>query len=187
MQFHRTRFGDRARHVSVRLVLCGMAVATVVIADQATAADKVPFKMHHVGKYRGEVCDVADFNNDKVLDIVAGDFIYLGPDFTPVKIRSIQTDIKEDGKGYDWDFMNAPLDVDGDGLLDVVSCSWFGMQIEWYRNNWDLKNKKFGGELWSATLVHKNGNYECGEVWDLDGDGRKQKSYRRSWPPNGSK
>jgi len=134
---------------------------------------KVEFKKHHVGKYRGEVCDVADFNNDKVLDIVAGDFIYLGPEFKPVKIRAIQTDINAEGKGYDWDFMNAPLDVDGDGLLDVVSCSWFGMQVEWYRNNWDLKNNKIGGELWTAELVHKNSNYECGELMDLDGDGQR--------------
>ena len=175
-----TRFVEFTRGVSARLVLlalvaalAGMTTAVTTAAD-TPSAEKVRFKMHHVGKYRGEVCDVADFNNDKVLDIVAGDFIYLGPDFKPVKIRSIQTDINEEGKGYDWDFMNAPLDVDGDGLLDVVSCSWFGMQIEWYRNNWDLKNKKIGGELWPVTLVHKNGNYECGDLMDLDGDGRRQ-------------
>ena len=176
----RTRFAEFTRRLSTRRVVLALAVAVcclataVLAADAAAPAEKVPFKMHHVGKYRGEVCDVADFNKDKVLDIVAGDFIYLGPDFKPVKIRSIQTDIKEDGKGYDWDFMNAPLDVDGDGLLDVVSCSWFGKQVEWYRNNWDVKNKKIGGELWPAALVHKNSNYECGELMDLDGDGKRQ-------------
>ena len=151
---------------------------TSALADdtsaQAATKDKVPFKMHHVGTYRGEVCEVADFNNDKKLDIVAGDFIYLAPDFKPVKIRSITTDINDQGKGYDWDFMNAPLDVDGDGLLDVVSCSWFGMQVEWYRNNWNLEKTPIGGELWSVTMVHKNGNYECGELWDLDGDGKHE-------------
>ena len=148
MQSVGTRFVPLAQGLFARLVVLALVAAiagmtTAVVA----AADKVPFKMHPVGTYRGEVCDVADFNNDKVLDIVAGDFIYLGPDFKPVKIRSIQTDIKDDGKGYDWDFMNAPLDVDGDGLLDVVSCSWFGMQVEWYRNNWDLKNNKLGGDV----------------------------------------
>jgi hypothetical protein len=176
MQLHDTRRVVTVRYLSVRVARWALttAFAAVLIADAAGAADKVSFKMHHVGKYRGEVCDVADFNNDKVLDIVAGDFIYLGPDFKPVKIRSIKTDINEEGKGYDWDFMNAPLDVDGDGLLDIVSCSWFGMQVEWYRNNWDLKNNKIGGELWPATLVHKNSNYECGELMDLDGDGQRQ-------------
>jgi len=158
-----------------RLAAAAVALAVVTTAvPQVTAAEKVQFKLHHVGSYRGEVCDVGDFNNDQVLDIVAGNFIYLGPDFRPVKIRSIQTDINDEGKGYDWDFMNAPLDVDGDGQLDIVSCSWFGMQVEWYRNTWDLANNKVGGELWNATLVHKNGNYECGELMDLDGDGKRQ-------------
>ena len=165
----------RSRRICGRLALCGCHRGHVVWPPiAARRPTRCRSRCTTSGKYRGEVCDVADFNNDKVLDIVAGDFIYLGPDFKPVKIRSIQTDINEEGKGYDWDFMNAPLDVDGDGLLDVVSCSWFGMQVEWYRNNWDLKNKKIGGELWPATLVHKNGNYECGELLDLDGDGQRQ-------------
>ena len=149
-----------------------VAVRDVTVQD-VTLKDKVPFKLHRVGCYRGEVCDVADFNKDKRLDIVAGEYVYLAPDFTPVKIRSITTTINDEGKGYDWDFMNAALDVDGDGLLDVVSCSWFGKQLEWYRNNWELDKTGLGTALWPVTLVHENGNYECGELWDLDGDGQR--------------
>ncbi len=170
----------RARSHLVQLLLaclCGwLALAAGganLSAQEAASPEKVPFKLHRVGCYRGEVCDVADFNKDKKLDIVAGDYIYLAPDFVPTKIRSITSDINEEGKGYDWDFMNAPLDVDGDGLLDIVSCSWFGKQIEWYRNNWDLSKVGTGGALWPVTVVHTNGNYECGELWDLDGDGKK--------------
>ncbi len=165
-----------ARRLVLTPVCCWLAIAACGIsasAQEAAAPEKVSFKLRRVGCYRGEVCDVADFNNDKKLDIVAGEYIYLAPDFTPVKIRSITSDINEEGKGYDWDFMNAPLDVDGDGLLDIVSCSWFGQQIEWYRNNWDLSKPTIGGTPWPVTVIHKNGNYECGELWDLDGDGKK--------------
>jgi hypothetical protein len=102
---------------------------------------------------------------------VAGEYIYLGSTFDPVKIRSITSDIDDEGNGYNWDFMNAPLDVDGDGQLDIVSCSWHGQQIEWYRNTWDVPRPDASAALWPVKLVHKNGNYECGDLWDLDGDG----------------
>ena len=115
-----------------RIAIGGASAALAIILTTAItdAAEKVNWKVHKIGKYRGEVCDVADFNNDQVLDIVAGNYIYLGPKFEAVQIRDIKTDINEEGKGYDWDFMNAPLDVDGDVQLDVVSCSWFRQNIE---------------------------------------------------------
>ena len=156
--------------------VCGLLLALLaprLHAEEVIPKEAVQFKLHRIGCYRGEVCDVADFNKDGKLDIVAGEYIYLGPDFEPVKIRSITTTIDEEGKGYDWDFMNAPLDVDGDGLLDIVSCSWFGQQIEWYRNTWDVNRTGVAAELWPVTVVHKNGHYECGDLFDLDGDGRR--------------
>jgi len=129
-------------------------------------AEGVAFRAHHVGTYRGEVCGVGDFNKDGKLDIVALPFLYLAPDFKPAKICDIEGDVTEDGKGYRWDFMNAPLDADGDGLLDVATCSWFGKKAEW------LKNPGPAGGLWPRTLIEENGNYECGELWDVDGDGK---------------
>ena len=141
-----------------------LAVTTALAADPGP----VKFVMHRVGTYRGEACEVGDFNNDEKLDIIAGEYLYLAPDWKAKKIRTITSDIDDQGKGYNWDFMNAPLDVDGDGLLDVVSCSWHGKQIEWYRNT-----GPDGGE-WPVTPIEKNGNYECGELWDIDGDGRRE-------------
>jgi hypothetical protein len=38
------------------------------------------------------------------------------------------------GKGYHDDFANIPLDVDGDGLPDVITCCWFATRTDWYRN-----------------------------------------------------
>jgi hypothetical protein len=124
------------------------------------------FVAHKVGSYRGEAVGVADFNNDGLLDIVALPFIYLAPDFKAHEICTIEGDVDEEGKGYRWDFINAPVDVDGDGLLDVVTASWFGMKAEWLRNpgNFD--------EQWERHLIVENGNYECGDLCDIDGDGK---------------
>ena len=49
---------------------------------------------------------------------------------------TIKADVDDQGKGYCWDFMNLPIDVDGDGRLDVASCSWFETPFDWYRNTW---------------------------------------------------
>ena len=55
---------------------------------------------------------------------------------TSSRSRSARSTARVDdaGKGYHDDFMNAPLDVDGDGLPDVVACTWFAKRIAWYRN-----------------------------------------------------
>ena len=129
-------------------------------------SSEVAFKMHRVGTYRGESCGVGDFNNDGKLDIVALPYLYLAPAFEAKTICVVEGDVDEEGKGYRWDFMNAPLDVDGDGMLDVVTCSWFGKKAEW------LKNPGAKEGLWPRTLIEENGNYECGDLWDIDGDGK---------------
>ncbi len=132
------------------------------------AATEVSFVLHRIGGYRGEACGVGDFNNDGKLDIVAGAYIYFAPSWEAVRIRTIKGEIDESGDGYTWDFMNAPLDVDSDGLLDVVSCSWHGKQLEWYRNIGVEEGE------WPCHVIEKNGFYEHGELWDLDGDGLRR-------------
>jgi len=153
------------------LVLAFSVCVGMLIASSAFAADNPPdsgpkFRMHRVGTYRGEACGVGDFNNDGKLDIVALPYLYFAPEFKPLKICEVQGEVDENGKGYRDDFMNAPLDVDGDGWLDVVTCSWFAKKAEW------LKNPGQTGGPWVRTLIEENGNYECGELWDVDGDGK---------------
>jgi hypothetical protein len=154
----------------------------MLIASSAFAADNPAdsgpkFRMHRVGTYRGEACGVGDFNSDGKLDaeaascrpaadIVALPYLYFAPEFKPLKICEVQGEVDENGKGYRDDFMNAPLDVDGDGWLDVATCSWFAKKAEW------LKNPGQTGGPWVRTLIEENGNYECGELWDIDGDGK---------------
>jgi len=152
-------------------LVCFSAVSTACAAaaapGESSGADAVKFVMHRVGTYRSEACNVGDFTGDGRLDIIAGEYLYPAPDWQPRKIRTIKSDVNEQGKGYAWDFMNEPLDVDGDGLSDVVSVSWHEKQSQWFRNTGPA-----GGE-WPGTVIEQNGNFECGDVWDVDGDGRR--------------
>ena len=140
--------------------------ARKAVAKIARRAGGVQFKARRIGNCRTEACGVADFNNDGKLDVVAGPYLYLAPEFRPQKVREVKSDVKEDGKGYAHDFMNLPLDVNADGRLDVVSGNWFTKETWWFQNELP------GADLWPTHVIEQTGNIETGILVDLDGDGK---------------
>lgn len=151
------------RTLTIATILAlGMTSAPCVAAEAQTEGG---FTAHRVGTHRSEACCVGDFNNDGKLDIAALPYLYLAPEFKPVKICDVNGVVGEDGKGYQDDFMNVPLDVDGDGWLDVITCSYFEKKCDW------LRNPGAGGGAWARAFFMENGNYEAGDLLDVDGDG----------------
>jgi hypothetical protein len=157
---------------SMTLFLACLLPAIVFSAEgpprgSSAASDSVRFVMHRVGTFRGEVCGVADFNGDGKLDIAAGPFVYVAPDWKPVEIRKLAGSVDQAGKGYYHDFANLPLDVDGDGRLDIVSAFWHEKRTSWF------SNIGLAGQLWPENVIEENGNFEAADLWDIDGDGKR--------------
>jgi hypothetical protein len=128
----------------------------------------VRFVMHRVGHFRSEAVGVADFNQDGKLDLCDGQYWYEAPTWKAHPYRQVGGSVDEKGIGYYHDKMNAPLDVDGDGWMDIVTGSWELQNLSWCRNPGKT------GELWRETVVDKDIVFESGELWDIDGDGKAE-------------
>ena len=116
-----------------------------------------------------EACSVADFNNDGKLEIICGEYMYSGADFgasgdpkwgSKAKI----CDIKYDG-GYLHDFSDYPLDVNGDGYLDIITGSWWSEGLYW------RENPGASGGKWKTHKIEATGNIETIRYFDIDNCG----------------
>ncbi len=107
-----------------------------------------------------EAAGVFDVDNDGKLDIVAGGTWYQAPDWKPHPVR----EVARVGTYYN-DFATLPLDVNGDGYTDFVTCSYFGRDVGWVENPGKV------GSTWTYHEVDKPGNIEAAWMVDLSGDG----------------
>jgi hypothetical protein len=171
--------GSRREFLKQSLVVAGSAMvagralgafgaeATTAAAAPANALPSaVKFEVHRLGHVRSEACGVADFNGDGKLDILAGEYLYPAPDFKPVKVRTIKGMVDDKGDGYRWDFANLPMDVDGDGKMDVISVNWFDKRAWWE------KNTGVGNGDWPQAEIARKGPYETAYLLDVEGNGK---------------
>jgi hypothetical protein len=119
------------------------------------------WKQHTInGQSEFEAAGVFDVDNDGKLDIVAGDAWYQAPDWKRYHVR----DVTRVGTYYS-DFGTLPLDVNGDGHIDFVTCSYFDKSVGW------VENPGKAGATWTYHEVDVPGNIEAAWMVDLSGDG----------------
>ncbi len=137
------------------------ALALAVVGFTATRPADIPFEKHTLDLGANEPCATADLNRDGVPDLVSGENWFEGPHWTKHKFRTLNYT-----QNYIEDFSDLPLDVNGDGNMDIVSCTWFAKKLWWNENP-----GKAGGE-WKEHTIDTGHNVEFAFLVDLDNDGK---------------
>ena len=144
-----------------------LAVGACLIADEKPKPPSgLRWKMHTVNDQSPyEACGTADFNGDGKLDIFSGDSWYQAPNWVRHQVRQVPASVPN--PHYYEDFSDSPLDVNGDGRPDIVTCNYFGKRVGWVQNP--------GGDATKPWIEHEidtPGNMETGELVDINGDGK---------------
>src|SRR5689334_1190351 len=101
--------------IPIVVVLAMVATLTIRAFPTAQTADPT-FRVRAVdATVQSETVAVVDLNNDRKLDIVSAESWYEAPDWSKHPLRSINR-----ASGYVDDFSDLPVDVDGDGFIDIV-------------------------------------------------------------------
>jgi hypothetical protein len=123
--------------------------------------DEIPFDKQTLDLGANEACAVADVNGDGKPDIISGENWYEGPKWVKHKFRTLNFT-----NNYIDDFSDLPLDVNGDGHIDVVSCSWFSRRLFWQ------ENPGRGRGEWKEHDIETGSPIEFSFLVDLDNDGK---------------
>jgi hypothetical protein len=126
------------------------------------------FRMQRLSDfYYGWGAAAADFNHDGILDVVAGPYIYYGPDYT--KSREIYPALTTNPSDqYTTDcWMEFAADFTGDGWPDVITASFSGNPGVWL-----YVNPKGEARRWDKYLVVPAFNSEIAVLRDVEGDGK---------------
>jgi hypothetical protein len=145
----------------------------ILLALGQSRAPEVPFRIQMIDSGASETAAFVDLNGDRRLDIVSGESWYEAPAWTKRPIREINFN----GQYID-NFADVPIDVDGDGAVDVVQFGYFSTNFVW------LKNPGRRGGAWRATEIDAGFPTEFALLVDLDNDGRARELLPQFDRPN---
>jgi FG-GAP-like repeat/FG-GAP repeat len=131
---------------------------------------RVAFLTHRLGTDHAEGISLLDMNGDGFDDLLSGAYWYENPgaDGGEWKQHQFRT------VGIHNEFVNDcgewVVDVDHDGLPDLVTTGWISNGLWWYRNPGPKATA--AGEMWKAEKITDSFDTEGGAFADINGDGK---------------
>lgn len=131
---------------------------------------RIAFLAHRLGSDHAEGISLLDMNGDGFPDLLSGAYWYENPgkdggEWKQHQFRTVGTHNEFISDCGEW-----IVDVDHDGLPDLVTTGWISNGLWWYKNPGPKATA--AGEQWKAEKITDSFDTEGGAFADINGDGR---------------
>ena len=133
-------------------------------------APRIAFLSHRLSSDHAEGISMLDMNGDGFADLLSGSYWYENPGAGGGAWKQHQFRTVGIHNEFVSDCGEWVVDVDHDGLPDLVTAGWISNGLWWYRNPGPAAVA--AGTLWKAEKITDSFDTEGGAFADINGDGK---------------
>jgi hypothetical protein len=131
---------------------------------------RIAFLSHRLGNDHAEGISLLDMNGDGFPDLLSGSYWYENPGADGGEWKRHQFRTVGIHNEFVSDCGEWIVDVDHDGLPDLITTGWISNGLWWYRNPGPKATA--AGAMWKAEKITDSFDTEGGAFADINGDGK---------------